>query len=361
VIAEVFRMIQYAILSREQNMISEALFHLFAVSPFSSALLEITSRSASELSWSSDPVYEGQTLFFVSKKNHQRDCCGLHLDPSGSWKDVNLAVFTLELFLKYPTREFFKFVFYLAGFLTISNWRGVNSWMENLDLSADERQQYQTYVQFASSRAGPRPVESCQFVVDETNRLYSKELYERYRRLHRTISETYDSARKYAMTIYNANGKRHFTQTLAKLDSAIEVVRKMREIGQSDWQRLWINATAIGAPWHPDDVVTSVRWKRDPCLCAYYCPMKLKANRHFDGHLQASLARVLGRATTAEEIVNNCHQKLLRDYKAKAPPSILDVSDEASQMRSITMSTSELLTLSRSESVLSDSVTVVIR
>jgi hypothetical protein len=108
-----------------------------------------------------------------------------------------------------------------------------------------------------------------------------------------------------------ANG--WFDGTLEALDAAMHSVSQSCESAERTWHRLWANATASGGPWFSVDNDTSIKWKRDPKVCAFHCSMKSKRNNHFDPHWRVSLTRDLGSASSAEQFVAGLPLQCERD------------------------------------------------
>jgi hypothetical protein len=108
-----------------------------------------------------------------------------------------------------------------------------------------------------------------------------------------------------------------------RLDQDFEAILARRDLGQKQWQRLWQNVTAGGSPWAAGDQSEIVRWKRDRTFCVFYCPCKLKRNRHFDPHLKASLAREIGNFHTAEEVVEQNRKVMAESLRLNPLPTLL--------------------------------------
>ena len=95
------------------------------------------------------------------------------------------------------------------------------------------------------------------------------------------------------------------TKTLFTFESIKIGNEAKKKKTQLAWKSLCSNLTAECAPWHKsvhsDHQVP--RYKRDMTICTNYCPMKMKQNKNYDDHLEASYARDSGSQTIAQEMV----------------------------------------------------------
>lgn len=109
------------------------------------------------------------------------------------------------------------------------------------------------------------------------------------------------------------------------IDVLIEKIRMERKNAQIGWRTLWSMQTRSCAPWHNsihnNDVVA---YKLDTTITAHYCPMKLKLNKKFDDHKEASYARDSGSQVKAQEMV----RKYLEENRpVETLPQLLSVSE----------------------------------
>ena len=94
----------------------------------------------------------------------------------------------------------------------------------------------------------------------------------------------------------------------------------------AQWKTIWTQQTIESAPWSSSIIVREKHFMRDQIYCYAYCPMKLKENKHFTNHKDASVMRDYGSAETAKEIIEAERKRLEEKYKNEAPPELLQVS-----------------------------------
>jgi hypothetical protein len=310
VVRGVFRMIQFSVITREKFSHSEGLMNCFADSPFREQLsgdceaTEIDDRTA--------------------------PCTfGLHVSADGRWKDQQLARLALGVWTQYPIRRFMEFILFLAGHLGATDPRFVATWLADrladLRFTPDEWARLGEHVQFVRQKSSMALVSPAVFhqVVSGPSQFFDSEMCNQQLKLHAFMARFCSEGEQ----IYSRRETVAFRKTLSDIDLRLQEIMLFQQESKKAWQRLWTNAAAIGGPWCSYDQAKLIRWKRDPTLCAFYCPMKLKRNRHFDTHMKASLTRELGSAGTAEQIARDHHKNLLATYIESAPPAILHVSE----------------------------------
>ena len=110
------------------------------------------------------------------------------------------------------------------------------------------------------------------------------------------------------------------------------------------WNSCWSFFTANKAPWHmslPKSYIKQIHMKRDPTLCNSMCPMKLKLNKHFNDHMDASFLRDAGSRSDAKALYEAYKKELTKKYKENATTQLLEFFEnepETQQQTSITVS-----------------------
>ncbi|EAY12930.1 Beige/BEACH domain containing protein [Trichomonas vaginalis G3] len=92
------------------------------------------------------------------------------------------------------------------------------------------------------------------------------------------------------------------------------------------WKTLWTQLTIESAPWASSIQQPAIKhYNLDPVLCYGYCPMRMKENKHFNDHRDASLSRDYGSALTAKSKIDEYMKQLQEKYEKESPPEILQV------------------------------------
>jgi hypothetical protein len=115
-----------------------------------------------------------------------------------------------------------------------------------------------------------------------------------------------------------------------RLATTEERVQESYAMGSKLWKRLWSNLVVDHAPWDPAGLtgnVTKPRWKRDNSLFAYSCPFRMKRNRNYSSHIEASIHRDSGNFSTAEQKVKEHKERLMAEYRESAPPELFELPE----------------------------------
>lgn len=92
------------------------------------------------------------------------------------------------------------------------------------------------------------------------------------------------------------------------------------------WKTLWTQLTIESAPWASSIVQSKEKhYNLDTVLCYGYCPMRMKENKKFNDHRDASLSRDYGSAETARSKIEEYRKALQERYEKESPPEILQV------------------------------------
>lgn len=97
------------------------------------------------------------------------------------------------------------------------------------------------------------------------------------------------------------------------------------------WSRFWSCMTIERAPWHkslPPSYIKQQYFKRDDSSCFSLCPMKLKQNKNFCDHMDASFLREGGNCKTAKDLYEKYKEELRKQYEEKAPVELLEIVEE---------------------------------
>ena len=127
--------------------------------------------------------------------------------------------------------------------------------------------------------------------------------------------------------------------------TVFDIWTQVKEL-KSQWQHLWASLILDRGPWHQRTHDINVHWKRDFSLCSpAQIPMKMKRNRCFDDHKEASFLRDTGSIAVAKQ-QNEEYQSEKEKLRKQNVPEIFDVKDspEATerQQSTTTESISEL-------------------
>lgn len=97
------------------------------------------------------------------------------------------------------------------------------------------------------------------------------------------------------------------------------------------WNRFWSCVTIERAPWHkslPPSYIKQQYFKRDDSFCFSFCPMKMKQNKNFCDHMDASFLREGGNYKTAKDLYEKYKEELKKQYEEKAPVELLEIVEE---------------------------------
>ncbi|EAY23469.1 Beige/BEACH domain containing protein [Trichomonas vaginalis G3] len=123
-------------------------------------------------------------------------------------------------------------------------------------------------------------------------------------------------------TLQNRQRKQH----QFNLEDMIERIEMTHKNSQDGWRMFWSRQTRNCAPWHKSIPYSDnqIYYKLDQTITSHFCPMKLKVNKNFDDHKEASYARDSGSQTKAQEMV----RKYLEENRpVETLPQLLSVSD----------------------------------
>ena len=97
------------------------------------------------------------------------------------------------------------------------------------------------------------------------------------------------------------------------------------------WKHFWNYSTFDRAPWHrslSNQYIKQQHFKRDDSACYMFCPMKLKQNKKFNDHMDATILRKTGNYQNAKDIYDNYKKKLEKYYAENAPTQLLEVIED---------------------------------
>ncbi|OHT13738.1 Beige/BEACH domain containing protein [Tritrichomonas foetus] len=105
--------------------------------------------------------------------------------------------------------------------------------------------------------------------------------------------------------------------------TGIDRLKVQRQSNYKYWIHLWRSLAIEPAPWSVN-LGNTAHFKRDPTVCAYFCPFKLKRNWKFDDHKLASTTRDCGSIVTAQELIR--HEIEARKNEIVYPTQLLEIS-----------------------------------
>lgn len=145
-------------------------------------------------------------------------------------------------------------------------------------------------------------------------------------------------------------------QLLSPITNAVEYILFSCENGMKRWETLWGNMIIIGGAWNfssrklTDSNLSAMnvsdsnpKWKRDFSSTVFYCPMKLKKNKRFDPHIQASITREIGNAVDAMTMIQEYRGKIETQYRKHNQETLLTLSDDFEQALNRTTKVSAIL------------------
>jgi hypothetical protein len=331
------------------------------------SLLEI---SPFQISIPSPPPSEvkGQTLFDVVSLDVGRDeyAFGLRIGDDLSWLDRDLALQILRTVLNH--RMQLDFALFVASLLVHSDFDFVAQWILEMRLTGDEARSNAPGVnRLFSTVAGTRKKLRVDLPWYEPLGTFTVDPPVFLADLNASGVQLFSSAlRAFVSSCVAGEAKlcgppdtEASDLCILRLSQLMESTRQHTERNMKLWSRFWSNVVVDNAPWDPSRIsATKIipRWKRDFGLFGSEVPIRMKRNRNFNSHIDASVARDTGTIQMAENQLKIHEERRLREYRESAPPEILAVSTS-----SLDKSTAQIHTVTGQEMASYDCELVKIR
>lgn len=288
---------------------------------------------------------------------------GLRMDSDRRWLDGDLALLAMKVAARAGTQSAVSFGLTVAAWAIRHDPEFVRMWFIQLELSGNEVRMHASELRRLACASMATVALLTPPIEDTSIMCLANPPF--------ALSESMVNAAERLAAEFAAVAKRSMNQGAFEAsheiydNCRIRMARLMEEVPQEldsnrkAWLRFWSNLVVDNAPWDPSRISgekSIPRWKRDPALFGYGVPMRMKRNRSFTSHIEASIARDAGNAVTAETQFKAHQQQLLNAYRATAPPEILEVRDSQ-----FLRTTPEKATARSSQKVLSSFRCVIIK
>ena len=358
----------FSLFFRKPKLFSKKLFSLFQSSPFSSNLQEFLNL---------DPKLQKKIVIFhsdeeknevvnndkekglietfsnpyqlISNSKEIKYIFGIKIDSDGKWKDKNLVLLLIQLFSKYDTlidNKFSAITLLAASFLLKNkdyseNIKYIKKWINYDQIQLKKVDMLTEFYDFFENLTRTIPCYLPSYI--DLSSLVNYSIESHYLTLVEFIKLNFSSSSSLSSDDFYID-QESVDNVIERSTSIMEQIRLNNEINLKQWEKLWRNMTITGGPWC-FMINNPPKWKRDFANCAFYCPMKLRKNNHFDIHIQASLTRELGNSSDAEQIVRKYREKLQYEYFQNVPVNLLSLSDEFDQTLNRSASISSILNM----------------
>lgn len=264
---------------------------------------------------------------------------GIDVDADGMMKHIELATFVLSVFSKFRSNQDIRPFLVLAIHVARTRSEFIVSWFYNLTITERDELENDDLFRFlnALSQQGSWPLGEKRAIgpLVRLNIAYPGNFVT----VHQKKGEDLQKNEEDLPEVNMADG-------LYEIDAVTSDIEESAQRREKSWQQLWRKVTSDGGPWCSPSSAQQVKWKRDPVLCAFMCPMKMKINRNFDDHLEASLTRELGSAAYAAEMMRIYRQRIRDRYQSETHSRLLEIPGDPKrpicQSRSASMIIEEL-------------------
>jgi hypothetical protein len=294
---------RFFILTKPIDCISPAIMAVYSESPFIHDVFDIsyspdsgTSSTASESTLVPDPrrapiesnfsdsLFYHRLAQFV--RRHKFVKFGIAMTEDGKWADEELATIICDVIEKVNLREF-----------------------RSLKRAISGRKRSQMNDLYKESRSFVDL-----FVLQP-------------RRIGISILQFHMATQEWAQSHSHSHSATFMTRAYAQLgeDDRHSCISKAE--AAKHWSRLWHQLTFDRAPWRKTLPDEEVHYKLDSTLLRDFCPAMLKRDAKFSDHVEASISRDIGSATTARAKIDEYRHQLAEQQQQRALPQLLDVSE----------------------------------
>jgi hypothetical protein len=258
---------------------------------------------------------------------------GLRVNDKLEWEDIELALLCLKLIEKHRAPLGLGFI--IACYALHLRHDMVSVWHFALKLAADEVTSDECHRLTAAFMVlQQRPIEqSITFLLSppvEFNSAYATGPRGPFTSIRENLAHCDHLKEQLCVTpsddVYDS--------CRLRLSRLTEQIAQTSERNSKSWRRFWCNVAVDSSPWDPSRLSNHrvvARWKRDPAVFGPGIPVKMKRNRTFNSHMDASIARDAGSMKSAEIIFKARQEELLIGRQATAPPAILEIPIEKIQ------------------------------
>jgi hypothetical protein len=293
-------------------------------------------RKSASREWPQERKQKNYFDLFTANLARREYIFGLRISPGDlSWKDLSLAVTVMKLTVR--CRAFLPLGLTLAAFCLRDRYDTVLLWFEELVITSEELKANPNEIRrlIYVSALLQKPLKQ-EFVVDGHLRKFvlippfslNDQIANGYEKLYQSVSTFVQRCDKFEASLCTPPPHETYDNCTIRLSRLMESIRREAERNLKLWVRFWSNVVVDNAPWDPSRISsekTTPRWKRDPALYGPGIPCRMKRNRAFKDHVDASIARDTGNLQTAENQLNQYREQLLKKYRENAVPKVLEL------------------------------------
>ncbi|EAX87904.1 Beige/BEACH domain containing protein [Trichomonas vaginalis G3] len=289
--------------------------------------IKITKLSPSELN---------ESIGFLSNCSFDYNI-GLRFSQSGKWSDIELAAQAISIFEKIPDQNYSEIVIILCSFLlhegvdvslAMSKILQTPLVLNAMNFFYHHASETKTDVYFDQQHSSFEP-KSFEYIKSLSQREAKNINASPLRYIKHFIREQEDASRK-AMGIFGMISDEVVSIGVNVMAEFISIWQKQILDSEKLWNRYWQTNTSNNAPWLkslPEKMRNNEHFKRDSCICPFFCPMKQKQSKDFSDHMDASLLRDTGSKNVMMSKLEDYRRKLAEEYSK----SILIKNDSLTQ------------------------------
>ena len=217
---------------------------------------------------------------------------GLRLTDKGGWVDLPVAKLFVTLTRQKEDQKYLPEALFICtqiahfdhSFVTefITSMKISSSNIFSLLISAISKNNNKKE---KSGKPCPWPLQICEKI---TNQLFIKSPL--LKKILADVQKIHSDITSIAELLINNVSQRSDNEEQILYKSAQNLNMDIRESAKK-WNQIWSSLTAEKCPWSSLSHIEVLRWKRDDTHCFAFCPSRMKLNKHFNSHEDASFKR----------------------------------------------------------------------
>ena len=204
---------------------------------------------------------------------------GYRFDERDIWSDLGLAQITLELIMKFNAAYYYRHALFMSQMIAKFAKPLVENFVNQINLPQNDPfvisifdEKVTCPLNFIDSEVLNKIVPVTAALSDITNEV------------KKSFTDILDISENMIKSM--AQRSEFSKLNVARNDIAVSNRQKMMK-----WNQIWSEMTSESCPWSSMVERTEMRWRRDDTACFAFCPVRLKQNKNFNDHLDASRLR----------------------------------------------------------------------
>lgn len=221
-----------------------------------------------------DSLYASIQKFDMSENNKK---VGLRINSQGKWLDASLARNVIDLWQKQHVTKYDDICTFLSILMSHIEPEFIKNEIPHYEKSL--------LFHYFSNRTENIPMFSPDTLFDFYQKCVDS-VNEPQLNMSKEIQKYYDDLEPYKAV------KMECSMKSVEETQKIIALKKMQN--RKIWERLWSSLSVEKGPWDSallPEHRAQLHWKRDPVICMYYCPWKMRRNTKFNQHTDASRKR----------------------------------------------------------------------